>query len=395
MRVPEWLSRAVSFADEPGDDDETRVRKRVGVVAGCLTIVSPLLLPSQTGFSTISLLLSTALAAFSIGNLVVLARTRQFDRYVIALVAAGAVFVPVVTVIGGGLTGPTAGLVWAFLAPAYAIMALGPKRAVPWFVLFLVSLAVLAVVDPWARNTFGPGNYQTVLIGTVMNAALPLSIVFLLLRWTDGRRRDAEARSHALLTNVLPAAIAARLRQGEERIAEAYPETTVLFADLVGFTPWANRTDPATIVELLDDLFTRYDALVDAAGVEKVKTVGDAYMAVAGAPQPRDDHAAVALEVARQMLHTLATWREDRGVEMETRIGLASGPVVAGVIGRRRLLFDLWGDTVNTASRMQSHGVPGRIQLAEATRLRLPNVEAEARDVEVKGLGTLRAYLVR
>jgi class 3 adenylate cyclase len=169
----------------------------------------------------------------------------------------------------------------------------------------------------------------------------------------------------------------------------------VLFADLVGFTPWANRTDPATIVELLDDLFTRYDALVDAAGVEKVKTVGDAYMAVAGAPQPRDDHAAVALEVARQMLHTLATWREDRGVEMETRIGLASGPVVAGVIGRRRLLFDLWGDTVNTASRMQSHGVPGRIQLAEATRLRLPNVEAEARDVEVKGLGTLRAYLVR
>jgi adenylate cyclase len=386
--------RWLSFADLPDDDDDTRLRKRVGIAAGFLTIVSPLLLPPQAGFIPISWVLGIGLAAFSAVNLAVLARTRQFDRYVIALVAAGAMFVPVVTILGGGLTGPTAGSNWAFLAPAYAIMALGPRRAVPWFGVFVVSMLVLLIVDPWARATFGSGSYQVILVSSVINTALPLSIVFVLLRWTDIRRRAAEARSDALLTNAIPPAIAARLKHGENRIAEAYPETTVLFADIAGFTPWAGNTDPDRVVGLLDDLFSRFDAAAAECGVEKIKTIGDAYMAVAGAPRPQPDHARLALQLGRRLLAAFDDWRTASGSDLELRVGLASGPVVGGVIGRQRILFDLWGATVNTASRMQSHGEPGRIQVsAESWQLLGRPSEFAPREVEVKGLGTLTAYL--
>ena len=205
----------------------------------------------------------------------------------------------------------------------------------------------------------------------------------------------AEARADELLTNAIPASIARRLRRGEERIAETYRETTVVFTDVAGFTPWAQRTDPARIVALLDDLFTRFDATAAECGVEKIKTVGDAYMAVAGAPIERADHAEVALAFARSMLAATADWRTANRLDLEVRIGMASGPVVGGVIGRRRILFDLWGATVNTAARMESSGVAGRIQLAASTRERLETaVACDVRTVDIKGLGEMTTYLV-
>jgi class 3 adenylate cyclase len=297
-------------------------------------------------------------------------------------------------VVGGGVTGSSAGLVWAFLVPAYAIMALGPRRATPWFVVFLLSLLLITIVDPWARDTFGGATYEARLVGSVVNAAMPLAILFVLLRWTDMRRRAAEARSEELLTNAIPAAIATRLKHGEEHIAEVYAETTVLFCDIAGFTAWVGKTDPDRVVRLLDNLFTRFDRIAAECGVEKIKTIGDAYMAVAGAPQPRSDHAEVALRAAHEMLAAAAEWRADAGVDLEVRIGLASGPVVGGVIGQRRILFDLWGDTVNTAARMESSGVPGRIQVSAATRDRLRDTSGlEARTLDIKGLGLVTAYL--
>ena len=224
---------------------------------------------------------------------------------------------------------------------------------------------------------------------------MPLGITFALLHYTDVRRRDAEARSEELLTNAIPVAIAARLKRGEERIADAYPETSVLFADIAGFTPWAKSADPATVVGMLDDLFTRFDALAEECGIEKIKTIGDAYMAVAGAPLPRPDHAEVALRMGVGMLTAVEGWRRDRGLALQMRIGIASGPVVAGIIGERRILFDLWGDTVNTASRMESSGVPGRIQVAASTyQLTRNHHEFEAREVEIKGLGRMTTYLL-
>ena len=389
------VMRLVRMADAPSDDDDLRLRKWMGVAAGLLTVVSPISLPIQAQGHPLSFVLAVALSLFSVANLAILAATRRFDRYVVALIAMGTVWVPLANAVGGGITGSSPGLVWAFLVPAYAILALGPRRAVPWFAAFLVSLGLMAVTDNWARETFGPAPYPMVVIGWVMNVALPLGFVFLLLRYSDSRRRAAEARADALLTNAIPVSIATRLKHGEERIAETYAETTVLFADIAGFTPWANRTDPELVVGLLEDLFTRFDHVAATCGVEKLKTVGDEYMAVAGAPIARDDHAEAALSAAQEMLAESDQWQRAHGLVLPIRIGLASGPVVGGVIGRQRILFDLWGDTVNTAARMQATGIAGRIQVSEATMQRASDrFGFEPREVDVKGLGSLTTYLV-
>lgn len=387
--------RVISLADEPTDDDDLRLRKRVGVAAGVLTVFAPISLPIQALGHQASFVLAAGLAIFSLLNLAVLATTRRFDRYVLILIAGGTVWVPMANAVGGGITGTSPGLVWSFLVPAYGILALGPRKALPWFGAFAGSVLVMAGTDPWARATFGEGPYPLRVVGWTMNVLLPLSIVFVLLRYTDLRRRVAEARVDELLVNVIPASIATRLKHGEDRIAESYPETTILFADVAGFTPWTNRTDPDRVIGLLEDLFTRFDDVASDVGVEKLKTMGDAYMAVAGAPLPRDDHAMVAIESARRMLVAAQRWRETHGVDLGIRIGLASGPAVGGVIGRRRILFDLWGDTVNTASRMQSSGLAGRIQVAESTMRRASErFSFEERDLEVKGLGQVTAYVL-
>ena len=225
-RVRGALTRAVAIADEPGDDDDVRLRKRVGVTAGYLSIVAPLTLPFFADFSPLSVLLAVALPVWVIANVVLLARRRDFDRYVIALIAGGLVFVPVATFVGGGVTGPTAGLPWGFLVPAYAIMALGPSRAAPWFVGYVLSVVAMVVLDPLARASVDPAPYGIVVLSHAINTVVPLAIVFLLLRYTDLRRRAAEARADELLTNAIPSSIAKRLKHGEERIAESYPETS-------------------------------------------------------------------------------------------------------------------------------------------------------------------------
>jgi adenylate cyclase len=387
--------RLLGIADEPTDEDDLRLRKRVGVAAGLLTIVAPLSLPIQAQFHPASFALLVALSGFSLANLVVLRLTHRFERYLVSLIAAGTIWVPLAQFVGGGITGTSPGLVWAFLVPAYAILALGPRRAVPWFGAFIVSVVLMAVLDPWARATFGEGPYPLRVLGWTMNVVLPLSIVFILLRYTDLRRRLAETRADELLVNAIPASIARRLKHGEDRIAETYPDTTVVFADVVGFTPWTSRTDPGRVIGILDDLFTRFDRVTTARGIEKLKTVGDAYMAVAGAPTPREDHALVAIDAAHDMLAEAGHWRTANDVELELRIGLASGPAVGGIIGTQRILFDLWGETVNVAQRMESTSVPGRIQVAESTaRLVAHRDRFEQRRVEVKGLGPMPAYLL-
>ena len=206
----------------------------------------------------------------------------------------------------------------------------------------------------------------------------------------------AVERHRRLLENTLPVAIAERLQRGEARIAERFEAVTVLFADVVDFTARAAAVEPEAVVLLLSRIFTDFDALCDRLGVEKVKTIGDAYMAVAGAPRPREDHAAVIAEMALELLECVARIGAELGIALAVRIGVASGPVVAGVLGTRKLAYDLWGDTVNTASRMESHGIPGQIQVDGSTkgllegRYRL----APRGEIEVKGLGRRMTYLL-
>ena len=386
----------ISIADQPGDTDDERLRKRAGVTAGYLTIVAPLSMPFEVGGSLASWGLALGLSGWALGNLVVLARTRDFGRYVVALLLSGVVFVPAATFLAGGITGSSSGLGWAFLVPAYAILSLGPRRARIWFLVYLGMVAFMVAIDPIARAAVPEAPYAADLVGQLINGVVPLTIVFVLLRYTDIRRLVAEARADELLTNAIPPSIATRLRHGERRIAESYPDTSIVFADIVGSTPWAHDTPAADVVDLLDGLFTAFDECAERHGLEKIKTIGDAYMAVAGAPEPRAGHALASVEMAQSMLVAVDAIRASTGIPITVRIGIASGPVVGGVIGRRRLQFDLWGDAVNLAARMESTGVPGRIQIAPATRHLLPagRVALEPREIDVKGFGRLTGYLV-
>ena len=383
----------ISIADQPADDDDARLRKRVGVVAGFATIVAPLSLPLATPTPAVGWALVLALSVSSVANLALLARSKRFERYVYFLIGCGPVFVIVATVLAGGVT-HTPGLVWAFLVPAYALLALGPRRATPWFLVFLATLGGAVAIDPLVGGLVKPPPYELQLLFYLQGVGIPLTITFLLLRYVDIRRRIAEARSDELLTNAIPASIASRLRHGENRIAESYPATTIVFADIAGFTPWAQQTDPARVVALLDDLFSQFDAAAAELGIEKIKTVGDAYMAAAGAPLARADHADVALRFGRVILLDVQEWREANHLDLQVRVGIASGPVVGGIIGQRRILFDLWGDTVNTAARMESSGAPGRIHLAASTRALLGADGFEAQQVDIKGLGLMTTYLL-
>ena len=387
----------MSIADEPTDDDDLRLRKRVGVTAGYVVTVGALLLPGMAQGLPLSWAVALTMSPVSAINLAVLARTRRFDRYVVLLILVVTIFPAFVDLALGGMEGSSGGFVFSFVGPMFAILALGPRRATAWLLLYLLILLGLILVDPIVSRAIAPQPYGMRLIFYASNFSAPLVIVFFLLRYTEIRRRQAQALADELLTNAIPVSIAARLKRGE-RIAEAYPDTTVLFADLVGFTPWARRTDPGEVVSFLDDLFSRFDEVAATCGVEKIKTIGDSYMAVAGAPEPRTDHAEAAVAMARGMLSVVAEARDQGARALDLRIGLASGSVVGGVIGRKRILFDLWGDTVNLASRMESSGIPGRIQVAPSTRELLRGSATfsfeEREPIEVKGLGRMTTYLL-
>ena len=232
-----------------------------------------------------------------------------------------------------------------------------------------------------------------------------LAAVLLLGEAVRGRRALDQAhrlllaereRSEQLLLNVLPAPIAARLKQGEEVIADGFPEVTVLFADLVDFTRRSQETTPERVVRILDDLFSALDELAERHGLEKIKTIGDAYMAVGGLPEPRPDHAEAVAEMALAVREEVARHLDPGGRPLAVRIGIDTGPVVAGVIGRRKFSYDLWGDTVNTASRMESHGVAGCIQVTDRAYRRLRDrYRFERRGlVEVKGKGELVTWFL-
>lgn len=209
----------------------------------------------------------------------------------------------------------------------------------------------------------------------------------------EGKNRENEE----LLLNVLPAPIANRLRGGEQRIADGFAEVTVAFADLVGFTALSADMPPQEVVTLLNGLFTRFDEAAQELGIEKIKTVGDAYMAVCGLPVPVANHAERMVRMAIRMVHITREHALEHRVSMKLRIGINSGPVVAGVIGKSKYIYDLWGDTVNLASRMESGGIPDSIQVTRPVYEKLQGLFAfESRGaIEVKGKGSVEAWLLR
>lgn len=203
--------------------------------------------------------------------------------------------------------------------------------------------------------------------------------------------------SENLLHNIIPSTIADRLKSSPEKIADGFQATTILFSDIVGFTPFSKKVSPEELVNILNQIFSIFDSLTDKYNLEKIKTIGDAYMVAGGIPSPRDDHAEAIANMALDMNKELEKFNGQNGHTFQIRTGIHSGEAVAGVIGIKKFIYDLWGDTVNTASRMESHGLPGEIQVSEETyELLRDNFSFEERgEIDVKGKGLLKTYLLK
>jgi adenylate cyclase len=393
-----WLHRLAAIGARPGDNRETRIQK------ASLVAVSAAVAVAAIGWVVPFFLLGYPLPAampflyqvLTIVNLAIFARNGDFPRFAIGQVAMWLVLPFAVQWTLGGLVGGSVVMVWAFLAAVAGLLYFGPRAAILIFAAFLTLIIISAGLEPLLRATFAPLAEPIRTVFFVLNIAAVSIAAFGLLLWVDRQRRAAQARSDALLRNVLPGPIADRLVEGEVRIAELHPDVSVLFADIVDFTPFVRRTPAERVVDLLDELFGEFDVLAEQHGLEKIKTIGDAYMVVAGVPAARSDHAAAAIEMALGMQAALRRSAEATGLPVELRIGVASGPVIAGVIGRRRIIYDLWGDTVNTASRMESHGIPGRIQItAETHDLVKDRYRFRRREgVSIKGRGEMTTYLL-
>ena len=206
--------------------------------------------------------------------------------------------------------------------------------------------------------------------------------------------RSEQERSEQLLLNILPRPIAERLKEGQRTIADVFPDVTVLFADLVGFTRMSEQLPPAELVAMLNKIFSMFDQLAEKHGLEKIKTIGDEYMAASGLPMPRPDHAEAMAEMALDMLAVIERFNAKRNRGVRIRIGMNCGPVTAGIIGTKKFAYDLWGDTVNLASRITSEGTPGMIQVDAATHQRLATEFsfAEPQSIYLKGKGNTVVY---
>lgn len=315
-----------------------------------------------------------------------------------ALYASCAAFMVLVTWIGvrSIRAGGTGIAIYAAGATFLAAVICTPLPVrLPMYVASLLAIAVTA----WST---APDSAAT--LNTIINTACVVVLCLAVDRHTYARAIDLFAERQALererlradhvLANVLPAAVAAELKANGVVRPRKVPKLGVLFADIVGFTDYARRLPPDALVFVLGDIFTRFDALVEREGVEKIKTIGDAYMVVAGAPEPCTDHAALMARLALRLLNEVADIRRETGIPLDVRIGLHTGPVIAGVIGTVRFAYDIWGDTVNTASRMESHGEPGRIQVTtEMHAVIASRFRVEPRGVvDVKGKGEMETW---
>jgi guanylate cyclase len=406
-KIPTWLDRLAAIGALADDPADVRVRKAAQVLTASL--VSTLAI----GWVTIYFVKGLPLAAtiplsfqiVSVAGIAYFASTKRFSGFRNSQIALALVLPFLLQLSLGGFIASSGVILWASISPLGALMFRGTEHARPWFYGFAAELVAAGLLDPHLHSKASVLGRTLITIMFVLNFYGVSLTGFLMMRYfVRGRERalaslDEEHRalvveqskSERLLLNVLPEAIAARLKEREGVIADAFDEVTVLFADIAGFTPLSSRLTPEEVVRLLDELFSRFDAIAEQHALEKIKTIGDAYMVAGGLPVPRPDHAEAVASMALEMRDAVA----HSGLEsISVRIGMDCGPVTAGVIGRRKFIYDLWGDTVNTASRMESHGMPGGIQVTERAYLRLRERFAfqPRGTITVKGKGEMQTY---
>jgi adenylate cyclase len=397
-RLPGWVQRFAEIGALPSDSDELRVRKAVLVLSS--TQMASLAVVWVAGYALLGLWVSAAIAfayqLASAASIYAFARTGHYLLFRTSQLWMSLVLPFALQWSLGGFRNSAAVCLWGFTSPLGALLFVGARQAIPWFVAFIGLVAVSAAVDP-ALSAGAPHLPSGFVVAFfALNILGPAATAYLLLQYFV-RARDREyARSERLLLNVLPAAVAVRLKHEEGIIADACPAVSMLFADIVGFTPLSERLSAEDLVALLDRVFARWDQLAAEHGVEKIKTIGDAYMVASGILLPRDDHAEAIAELALAMGPEVKRLAAESGLELEVRIGVDTGPVVAGVIGRATFSYDLWGDTVNTASRMESHAKPDTIQVTKRTYQCLRDrYELHPRGtIDIKGKGPMTPYLL-
>ena len=392
------VRRVLEIGCLPSDTDQERVRKQVFVVIGlgagvagaAWAVMYAALGRPLTGL--IPLVVSIAVGAAFVRFVV----TKRLG--ILALLVLGLmVILPLLLQLSlGGFVYASAVVVWAFAAPLGSLL-LRPARETPiWLAAFFGDLAIAAVLDSAAKQSASPLAPLAINVLFSLNIAGIGTLTFIALSFFRSQRDAAEMRSEKLLLNVLPASIAVRLKRGEEPIADHHDEISVLFADLAEFTVRSAQESPAETVAVLNEVFSAFDELVHLYGLEKIRTIGDSYMVAAGAPAARPDHAYAICAMALDMQREVKRLNAERDWNLSFRIGINCGPAVAGIVGREKFHYDLWGDTVNIASRMESHGLPDQIQVTEGVYERLNGeFTFERRGViEVKGKGPTLTYLL-
>ena len=338
-------------------------------------------------------LVNLACAVISAGFYLWLRRTgRGLEAVVNAQLLLVQIVCAATTFMLGGFAASGYGFVWALLSPMAAVVFTQARRVWLWFVLFLLLLTALFVFQYVPDRPMPHLMWMGLSLANLGGAS---ALILLMLYSATMQLRSEQKRSEDLLLNVLPKDVAEILKDRPRVVADHFPQASILFADIADFTPLSAQLQPSAVVALLDEVFSAFDALAERYGVEKIKTIGDCYMIASGVPVPRDDHAQVLVNLALEM-QALTAARTFGGRRIALRIGINSGPVVAGVIGRKKFIYDLWGDAVNLASRMESHGAQGAVQIAEQTyRLVADAFECMSiGTIDVKGCGPTPAWRV-
>ena len=396
--VPRLLQRLAFLGVALGDSDATRAQKATLTLASVCVVGLAFIWVGTYWLLGLprAALIPFAYQVVSVGTIIVFARTKDERFFRISQAALMTILPFVLQWTLGGYVASSAVSLWGLVAGIGTLFFFTATGSIPWFAAFLGLTLLSGVIDPVLSRSPAPIPDGLRSAFFVLNVGGVAVTAYLLLQYAVRARDEAFTRSEGLLLNVLPRAIAEKLKREPGVIAEAHEEVTVLFADVVDFTPFTERTEPARVVGVLDEIFSAFDDLAARHGLEKIKTIGDAYMVAAGLPAPRADHATAMAEMALDMVDALGSLCRDLGFELAIRIGIDTGPVIAGVIGRHKFIYDLWGDTVNTASRMEAHGLPGRIQLTDAVRRLLGDdyLLEDRGEIEIKGKGLRRAWLL-
>jgi guanylate cyclase len=395
-------ARLAAIGADPRDDEDLRARKAL------LVLISLLILPVAGVWGGLYLAFRSPVGvvplvylAVLLGAIVMFARSGNFPR-LLRVSQVDILLAPTLSMVplGGFLAAGGVGL-WGILAPLGALVFSNVRSAARWYVAYVVVFLASGLAGELIGPIWDPPPDWFTSTMLAMNIAVGGTMVFTLLALFAKQRNDAlaalqveQAKAENLLLNILPRSIADKLKAESQPIADQFSAASILFADVVDFTPWSERLAPEEVVGCLDHLFSHFDDLAERYGLEKIKTIGDCYMVAAGVPEPRPDHARALALMALDMLEAMRTEGEAGHLGLELRVGINSGPVVAGVIGRKRFLYDLWGDAVNTASRMESYGTPGRIQITRATyELLADEFDCEPRGtIAVKGKGEVETW---